>query len=145
MKPPELVTATQAELDQILALTKPTLPAKQYQLLVGVLGTFVYVMRALQNAKTSVKRFRQMLFGARTESKRRLFEDLGVSATEEAPLVGAATPAPGDNAGAPAQPVQPAHSGHGRNGAQAFSRLPGGGGRPAQSEIGRPMPQMQRR
>ena len=45
MKPPELVTATQAELDEILALTKPTLPAKQYQLLVGVLGTFVYVMQ----------------------------------------------------------------------------------------------------
>ena len=35
----------------------------------GVLGTFVYVMQALQNAKTSIKRFRQMLFGARTESK----------------------------------------------------------------------------
>ena len=28
MKPPELVTATQAELDQILALTKLTLPAR---------------------------------------------------------------------------------------------------------------------
>ncbi len=114
MKPPELVTATQAELDEILALTKPTLPAKQYQLLVGVLGTFVYVMRALQNAKTSVKRFRQMLFGARTESKRNMFEDMGVSATDEAPLVGAATPAQGDNDGAPA------HPGHGRNGALAY-------------------------
>ena len=93
MKPPELVSATQAELDEILALTKPTLPAKQYQLLVGVLGTFVYVMRALQNAKTSVKRFRQMLFGARTESKRNLFEELDAGAADEAPLVGATTPA----------------------------------------------------
>jgi hypothetical protein len=38
MKPPELVSATQEELDDILVLTKQTLPAKQYQLLEGVLG-----------------------------------------------------------------------------------------------------------
>ena len=53
MKPPELVTATQAELDQILALTKPTLPAKQYQLLVGVLGTFS--RRESEDAKKQVR------------------------------------------------------------------------------------------
>ncbi len=35
---PELVNATQEELDEILALTKKTLPPKQYQLLEGVLG-----------------------------------------------------------------------------------------------------------
>ena len=55
MKPPELINATQAELDELLALAKTTFPARQYQLLEGVLGTFVYVMQALQNAKTSIK------------------------------------------------------------------------------------------
>ena len=57
MKPPELVTATQAELDQILALTKPTLPAKQYQLLVGVLGTFS--RRESEDAKNRSTRRRE--------------------------------------------------------------------------------------
>ena len=123
MKPPELVSATQEELDEILALTKKTLPAKQYQLLEGVLGTFVYVMRALQNAKTSVKRFRQMLFGASTESKHKLFKDLGVaSAADEVPLAEAPTPTPGDQGENP--PPVPAKPGHERNGAQAYSDSP---------------------
>ena len=123
MKPPELVSATQEELDEILTLTKKTLPAKQYELLAGVLGTFVYVMRALQNAKTSVKRFRQMLFGASTESKSRLFKNLGIaSAADEAALAGATPPAPGEPSENP--PTPPAKPGHGRNGAQAYSDSP---------------------
>lgn len=123
MKPPELVSATQEELDEILALTKKTLPAKQYQLLEGVLGTFVYVMRALQNAKTSVKRFRQMLFGTKTESKHKLFKDLGIaSAADGAPLAGATTPTPGDQGENP--PPVPAKPGHGRISAQAYGDSP---------------------
>ena len=123
MKPPELVSATQEELDEILALTKKTLPTKQYELLAGVLGTFVYVMRALQNAKTSVKRFRQMLFGARTESKKKLFKDLGVATTaDETARSGATPPTPGDQDGNLA--ALPAKPGHGRNAAQAYSNSP---------------------
>ena len=125
MKPPELVSATQEELDEILALTKKTLPAKQYQLLEGVLGTFVYVMRALQNAKTSVKRFRQMLFGASTESKEKLFKDLGVaSAADGAPLAGATTPTSGEHGENSPPSPPPAKPGHGRNAAQAYSDSP---------------------
>ena len=76
MKCPELVTATQGELDEILALAKTTFPDRQYLLLERVLGT-LYVMQALQNAKTSIKRFRQMLFGARTEHKRNVLKGYG--------------------------------------------------------------------
>lgn len=124
MKPPELVSATQEELDDILVLTKQTLPLKQYQLLEGVLGTFVYVMRALQNAKTSVKRFRQMLFGIKTESKHKLFKDLGIaSAADEVALAEATpTPTPGNQGDNPLPPR--AKPGHGRNAAQAYSNSP---------------------
>ena len=62
MKPPEIVNATQAELDELLAKAKPTFTAQQYLLLERVFGTFVYVMLSLQNAKTSIKRFQRMLF-----------------------------------------------------------------------------------
>lgn len=113
MKRPELVNATQAQLDELLALAKTTFPTRQYELLEGVLGTFVYVMRALQNAKTSIKRFRQMLFGARTESKAKVLKDHGASAVGEVALV------EGDHNGAPRP-----QAGHGRNGAQAYRDAP---------------------
>jgi hypothetical protein len=71
-KPPDTVQATQAEIDELLALAKPTFPAPQYELLSQVLSTFVFVMQALQNAKTSLTRFRKRLFGASTESKHKL-------------------------------------------------------------------------
>ena len=47
MKEPELVTATQDELDELLRLAKTNFPTKQYELLEGVLATFVYVMLKL--------------------------------------------------------------------------------------------------
>jgi len=78
MKQPELVTATQAELDAILALTKAVLPEQQYKLLEGVLRTFAFVMLRLQDARASVGRLRRMLFGARTESLRNVIEDAQV-------------------------------------------------------------------
>ena len=122
MKRPELVNATQAELDELLALAKTTFPTRQYQLLEGVLGTFVYVMQALQNAKTSIKRFRQMLFGARTESQGNVFKDHGASADGDPPVASSATPAEGERDGSP--PPAPPRVGHGRNGAQAYCDSP---------------------
>ena len=126
MKQPEIVNATQAELDEILALVKPTLPHKQYELLERVLGTFVLVMLTLQNAKTSLKRFRQMLFGARTESKSNLLKDQGAAdaAGAAADCAGDA-PAASQAAQAEGKPqAKPALPGHGRNGAQAYRDAP---------------------
>ena len=124
MKRPEIVNATQAELDEILALAKTTFPLKQYKLLEGVLGTFVYMMRALQNARTSIKRFRNMLFGASTESQRNLLPLLdagGASAAGDAASAAGAKPAQAAQDGAQAKVSAP---GHGRNGAQAYSDSP---------------------
>jgi hypothetical protein len=43
-KDPEIVTATREEIDELLTLARTSFPTKQYELLEGVLGTFVYVM-----------------------------------------------------------------------------------------------------
>jgi transposase len=115
MKGPELVNASKAELDELLVLAKASFPAQQYALLEDVFGTFVHVMLALQNAKTSLKRFRQMLFGARTESKHNLLGEQAAEAT-------AATNTGDENVTA-AKPKPPA-VGHGRNGAQAYANSP---------------------
>lgn len=123
MKEPELVTATQEELHEILALAKTSFPPKQYQLLEGVLGTFVYVMLKLQNAKTSIKKFQRMLFGARTEHKRNVLQDpLASAAVTLAAGVGVGDIASqGDHGAAPPAQAKP---GHGRNAAQAYSAAP---------------------
>lgn len=112
--------ATQAQLDELLALAKTTFPHPQYELLEGVLGTFAYVMQALQNAKTSIRRFRQMLFGARTESKCNVLKE--ASAAADLPAVAAATPAEG--AQGEVSPPPPPRAGHGRNGAQTYCDAP---------------------
>ena len=123
MKEPELVTATQQELDEILLRAKPALSEQQYRLLEGVLGTFVFVMLKLQDAKTSIKRFQRMLFGSRTEHKRNVLE-LGENVTDKPPLDAATAGAASVNDGGDdgAKPPRKPKPGHGRNGAHRRHR-----------------------
>jgi transposase len=123
MKKPEMVSATAAQLDELLALAKLSFPQENYRLLEGVLETFAYVMLSLQNAKTSIKRLRQMLFGARTEHKRNVLKGYGGAGETEngasdPPAASEATQAQGK------QQAKPGAAGHGRNGAQAYRDSP---------------------
>jgi transposase len=120
MKEPELVTATQQELDEILLRARPALSDQQYRLLEGVLATFVYVMLKLQNAKTSIKRFQRMLFGHRTEHKRNVLEHVVAQDAHGQDAAGA-----GAEVAQVVVPVpKPRLPGHGRNAAQAYSGAP---------------------
>jgi len=119
MKEPELVTATQEELDEILRRARPALSQSQYRLLEGVLATFVYMMLKLQNAKTSIKRFQRMLFGHRTEHKRNVLERAAVAGD---PDVQDAVLNPPERVSVPSG--APPRPGHGRNAAQAYSGAP---------------------
>ena len=129
MKPPEIVNATQAELDELLAQARPTFTPQQYLLLERVFATFVYVMLSLQNARTSIKRFQRRLFGHRTEHQRHVLEHAAVAGEADAPdAVEAATNAAGAMALAVASvstpPPRTPPPGHGRNAAQAYSGAP---------------------
>ena len=120
MKEPELVTATQEELDEILLRARPALSDQQYRLLEGVLATFVYVMLKLQNAKTSIKRFQRMLFGHRTEHKRNVLEHVVAQDAHGQDAAGA-----GAEVAQVVVPVpKPRLPGHGRNAAQAYGGAP---------------------
>jgi transposase len=124
MKPPEIVNATQAELDELLAKAKPTFSAEQYLLLERVFGTFVHVMLTLQNAKTSIKRFQRMLFGHRTEHKRNVLERaVAADDAQGQDAAGSAAGLPAVAAAVP-KPPKPPQPGHGRNAAQAYSGAP---------------------
>ena len=130
MNAPKLVSATREELDELLALAKAaSFPPEKYQLLEAVLGTFVYVMQLLQNTQSSLRRFRQMLFGARTENKRNVLkEHTGNDAGKKQEQDDNQTPAgPGEQGEVLAQQcacdsaaLADQRVGHGRNGAQAY-------------------------
>jgi len=126
VKEPELVTATQQELDEILLRAKPALSEQQYRLLEGVLATFVFVMLRLQNAKTSIKRFQRMLFGHGTEHKRNVLEVVAVGAVAGGPaVIDGAWPAKDVQQARPPDPLpKPPQPGHGRNAAQAYGGAP---------------------
>ena len=125
MKEPELVSATQEELDEILHTAKPALSAQQYKLLEAVLGTFVFVMLKLQNAKSSIKKLQRMIFGARTEHKRNVLgatpagADSATRADDATALDGDPQREPGGDAA-----LRQRKPGHGRNAAQAYSGAP---------------------
>jgi transposase len=121
MKPPEIVNATQAELDELLAKAKPTFSSEQYLLLERVFGTFVYIMLSLQNAKTSIKRFQRLLFGGRTEHKRNVLKPAAVADDLH---VQDATEAGAESAEVVVPVPKPRPPGHGRNAAQAYSGAP---------------------
>lgn len=126
MRSPEHVHATEAQLDELLALAGATFPAPQYELLRQVLATFSFVMQALQNAKTSLARFRKMLFGATSERKRKLLEQT-VGPDDNAATEQAAT-STGETAPVAARPAakKPAapKPGHGRNSAATYLDSP---------------------
>ncbi len=120
-KDPEIVTATREEIDELLLLARKSFPTKQYELLEKVLGTFVYVMLKLQNAKTSIKRLQRMVFGGRTEHKRNVLEHATVGADAHAQdAAGAGT----ELANLVVPVPKPRPPGHGRNGSQAYSGAP---------------------
>lgn len=129
MKPGEIVEVTQAELDELLRVAKTSLPAGLYGRLEQVLQTFAYVMVSLQNAKTSIKRLRQMLFGARTEHKRHVLANITAAdddgqppgaalAAQDAATVTATTEV-AEVVKEPAAAKKP-RKGHGRLGAHAY-------------------------
>ena len=131
MKQPQFVSATTAQLDELvgLAKTRTAFSAEQYLLLEQVLDTFVHVLLALQNVKTSIKRFRQMRFGARTESMGNVLKDgdahtpvVGVPPSADATSPGCH--AQGGDVQGGAKPKAKPKPGHGRIGAQAYRGAP---------------------
>lgn len=106
-------------------LAKRTFPEQPYELLKAVLGTFSFVMMKLKNAKTSLKRFRNMLFGAGTESKRNLLgKNAGADTGEKSPDAPGAAPAEGGPEVNPETPTKKPRKGHGRHGATKYRDAP---------------------
>src|SRR5262249_10535049 len=100
------------------------LDAKDTELIRAVFQSYTYVAGLVEDKNTSIRRLRQLLFGARTEKT----EDVVGQKTDEpvtpepedAAAEAAMAAAEADAAAAPDAGREPAAPGHGRNGADAY-------------------------
>src|SRR5271166_3617452 len=128
---PEIVEVNSTHMEQVLRRVEQAEPldAKDTKLIRAVFESYVYVAGLVEDKNTSIRRLRQLLFGARTEKTdtvtgretdqpdttppRGAATDTEVAADE--PHTGESDPGASDTADR-----EPACPGHGRNGADAY-------------------------
>jgi transposase len=105
MKPSKLIELKPADVEALLVrVEKETLQEGDYEIIKGLIEAFVYLSQAVDEKATSLKRLLRVIFGAKTETREKLFKITGkkdVSKGEDEPK------------------KQP---GHGRNGADAYKK-----------------------
>jgi transposase len=119
---PEIVEVDNTQLEEVLRRVEQALDDKDTKLIRAVFESYVYVADLVEDKNTSIRRLRQLFFGARTEKT----EAVVGRSTEKpgaAPHNGAAVdtkvPAGGPDLGE-SNGAGPAPQGHGRNGADAY-------------------------
>jgi transposase len=119
---PEIVEVDSTQLEEVLRRVEQALDEKDTKLIRAVFQSYVYVADLVEDKNTSIRRLRQLFFGARTETTAAV-----VGREAEAPE---ATPPRGITADAAAGAADtnesyeadqaPPVKGHGRNGADAY-------------------------
>jgi transposase len=131
---PTIVELDMDKLEEILRrLEAKELDTDDYETIKAVIGSYVYLVNAVGDKDTTIRRLRQMLFGVKTEKTSAVIS--GLKGVESAPASPAATEAE-ESAKADAEAPGEAHTendtqalgeapqgypGHGRNGADAYT------------------------
>jgi transposase len=121
---PEIVEVDNAQLEEVLHRVEQALDDKDAALIRAVFASYVYVTDLVEDKNTSIRRLRQLLFGARTE-KTDTVVGRRSEQREESPQRGVAakTELVADEAGSGVsaeEATENAARGHGRNGADAY-------------------------
>src|SRR5262249_43508230 len=120
----EIVEVSPTQLEEVLRRVEQVLTEEDAALIRAVFRSYVYVTDLVEDKNTSIRRLRQLLFGARTEKT-----DAVVGRDTETPdTTGPSDPAAStaETAGEPASgksnaaDSEPISHGHGRNGAHAY-------------------------
>jgi transposase len=121
---PEIIEVDSTHLEQVLRRVEEALDEKDAELIRAVFQSYVYVADLVEDKNTSIRRLRQLFFGARTE-KTKAVVGRQPEKPETTSSAGAVARSEG-TAGGP-EPVASAHGdtvavgkGHGRNGADAY-------------------------
>jgi transposase len=109
----ERIDLDRRELEAILARAKTALSEEEYAKLHAAMETLVFLTEELEKKRVSVQRLKQLLFGATTETTRKVMEKILDEAGQEGTC--------GDKAAEGQEPqARPKAKGHGRNGAEAY-------------------------
>ncbi len=124
---PEIVEVASTQVEEVLRRVEQALDEKDTQLIRAVFASYVYVAGLVEDKTTSIRRLRQLFFGARTEKTEAV-----VGRKTEKPDATPPHGAMADTEVAAGQPhtnepntdasdeAAPACKGHGRNGADAY-------------------------
>ncbi len=111
MKPPKLIELKPADVEALLErVEKEALQEGDYEIIKGLIEAFVYLSQAVDDKATALKRLLRIIFGAKTETRAKLFKIAGKSEDVSAQDVLKEESEP---------QKQP---GHGRNGADAYKK-----------------------
>ena len=110
MKSPKLIELKPADVEALLGRVEKTLEEGDYEIIKGLVEAFVYLSQAVDEKATALKRLLRVIFGAKTETRAKLFKIAGKSEDVSAPNVLQEEPEP---------QKQP---GHGRNGTDAYKK-----------------------
>jgi transposase len=118
---PELVEVDSAQLEEVLRRVEQSLDEKDAALVRAVFESYAYLADLVEDKDTSIRRLRQLFFGARTEKTDAVVgqetsrSDAAPPRAAEADVDSTAGDGDTDESGA-----QAASRGHGRNGAEAY-------------------------
>jgi transposase len=116
---PEIIEVDDARLEDVLRRVEQALDAEDAELVRAVFASYAYVADLVEDKNTTIRRLRQLFFGARTE-KTEAIVGHSPGTPDPAPQPGAAADA-GIAPEKASPPHQPATApGHGRNGASAY-------------------------
>jgi hypothetical protein len=90
-KAPEIVTVDSRQLDELLRRVDQSLDEKDSELIRAVFRSYAYVTDLVEDKNTSIRRLRQLFFGARTEKTKTVVGDT-VEKAKTPPASGAAAP-----------------------------------------------------
>jgi transposase len=110
---PERIELDRDALEGILARTKMALSEDEYATLHAAMETLIFLTQELEKKRVSVQRLKQLLFGATTETTRKVMEKILDEAGKEDPSDDGAADGQEPKARLKAK-------GHGRNGAEAY-------------------------
>jgi transposase len=124
---PEIIDVDNTQLEEVLRRVEQALDEKDAALIRAVFQSYAYVTDLVEDKNTSIRRLRQLFFGARTEKTRAVVERGADQAAATPPKDALAdTAAAAGQADPPTaaatDPERPsAGKGHGRNGADAYT------------------------
>ena len=119
---PELIELEMSELEAILERSKTTpMSEEEYQKLHAAMETLVFLTQELEKKRVSVQRLKQLLFGATTETTRKVMERILDEAGKEGQSAESSGQAKSRQGWlAPETEPRQKAKGHGRNGAEEY-------------------------